>query len=140
MKTKDAYTELSVQLARIENKLDLLLEQNKPIQNTIPTIGYTGCARCGKWQCLGNCSSSVGAFGNTAPSSTIKEMFEASKSIFDDLIPKDATVELGCSDYRGSLMSTSGSFLENSYLKREIVPEKVDEEAWTNTIAGKLQE
>lgn len=67
MKTKDCYTELSIQIARLESKVDFLIEKlvNKETTVSIPNIGYTGCARCGQWTCRGNCSVLGGAVAST---------------------------------------------------------------------------
>ena len=58
---QEIYTELSVQLARVEAKLDkvfdLLQEKDKTPTLSDITIGYTGCSRCNKWECMGNCST-----------------------------------------------------------------------------------
>lgn len=57
MKTREAYTELSVQLASIQAKLDWLIEQqNKKVDFKIDykiTKGSTGCIKCGLYTCDG---------------------------------------------------------------------------------------
>lgn len=60
MKTREAYTELSVQLASIQAKLDWLIkQQNKKVDfkidykiNSTPAIAST-CSRCGLYTCDG---------------------------------------------------------------------------------------
>lgn len=148
METLEAYTELSIQLATIEDKLNKLLEQNKqkevqvkpislPIDKVeqerlkklfdeivpkdvfvddiqIPNIGYTGCARCGKWQCTGNCSSA-----------------NEIRCYFESLSPEDRMkpMSISCPCKRCSAYSMSGGSVQS-----------VGSDAWKNTITGKLQE
>lgn len=139
----EAFQELSIQLARIEDKLNQLLEQNKPKEIKpiflpvaeekqipkdvfvddiqIPNIGYTGCVRCGKWQCTGNCSSA-----------------NEIRCYFESLSPEDRMkpMSISCPCKRCSAYSMSGSSIQS-----------VGSDAWnvstetrTNTITGKLQE
>jgi len=129
----EAFQELSVQLARIENKLDILLEQKKvpAIEQLIidsPPSVFTDEFWEETKKLFDECPSNP---PKKNPDENWWKREPEQKCYFESLSPEDRMkpLSISCSCKRCSPFSMSSGSIQS-----------VSSDAWTNTIAGKLQE